>query len=131
MSLRRLRQWAASVHVRKSASRSEPLKDGTSEVTKELFAMREDLIQGIAGHLLDGLAFGFNPQELGNEAGELFNQVIAGKADLDMEWLENRREHASTREPAELQRARHKVEVEEDVELENEEDNDEEKEWEQ
>jgi len=66
----------------KSDSRSEPLKDGTSEVTKELFAMREDLIQGIAGHLLDGLVFGFNPQEASDENDYQFNaglkEMIAG-----------------------------------------------------
>lgn len=131
MSLRKLRQWAASVRAHKHAGRSEAFNDGGSNAAKELFAIREDLIQGIAGHLLDGLAFGFNPQEIGNEAGALFNQVIAGKADLDMEWLENRREHASTREPVEVQRARLKAEVQEAAEVENEEDNDEEKEWEQ
>jgi hypothetical protein len=92
--------------------------------------MREDLIQGIAGHLLDALAVGFNPADLGIEAVELCNQVLAGKAGLDIEWLENRRKHASTREPFDVQQARRRPEVEEPLEAGDEVENDEDKEWE-
>lgn len=67
---------------------------------------REECIQTIAGSLLDGLVLGHKPSELLREALRLYRDVEADRAGLDVEWLEGRRKHPTTRERFAAQRVR-------------------------
>jgi hypothetical protein len=92
MSLKKVREWVEALRERPAGA--------PTETAEELRAQwKEMTIQTITGCLLDGNVLGFRPEDLIAESHDLYGRVRAGKADLDMDWLEGRKPYPTAREP--------------------------------
>lgn len=63
---------------------------------------KEEAVQTIAGCLLDGVALQVSTTQLLEESTRLYGDVVDGKAGLDIDWLEGRKEYPTSRQPGQM-----------------------------